>query len=95
MKHFGLSEASPAKTIRRAHAGQPAGCAPERVLRCCSGAEPEETVMPTLEELGIGFVPFSPLGLRFSTGKIDANTKFDASTDFSSGIGSTVQRGKS
>ena len=47
--------------------------------------EPEETVMPTLEELGIGFVPFSPLGKGFLTGKIDANTEFD-STDFRSSV---------
>ena len=82
VKHFGLSEAS-AKTIRRAHAVQ-------RVTALQSEyslfwREPEETVMPTLEELGIGFVPFSPLGKGFLTGKIDADTKFD-STDFRSTV---------
>ena len=76
MKHFGLSEAS-AQTIRRAHAVQP-------VAAMQSGyslffREPEETVIPTLRELGIGFVPFSPLGKGFLTGKIDANTKFESS----------------
>jgi aryl-alcohol dehydrogenase-like predicted oxidoreductase len=78
VKHFGLSEAS-ANTIRRAHAVQ-------RVAALQSEyslffREPEETVMPTLEELGIGLVPFSPLGKGFLTGKIDADTKF-GSTDF-------------
>jgi aryl-alcohol dehydrogenase-like predicted oxidoreductase len=82
VKHFGLSEAS-AQTIRRAHAVQ-------RVAALQSEyslfwREPEETVMPTLEELGIGFVPFSPLGKGFLTGKIDANTKFD-STDFRNSV---------
>jgi aryl-alcohol dehydrogenase-like predicted oxidoreductase len=78
VKHFGLSEAS-AKTIRRAHAVQlVAALQSEYSL---FWREPEETVMPTLEELGIGFVPFSPLGKGFLTGKIDAETKFD-STDF-------------
>jgi aryl-alcohol dehydrogenase-like predicted oxidoreductase len=78
VKHFGLSEAG-AKTIRRAHAVQ-------RVTALQSEyslfwREPEESVMPTLEELGIGFVPFSPLGKGFLTGKIDSSTKFE-STDF-------------
>jgi aryl-alcohol dehydrogenase-like predicted oxidoreductase len=82
VKHFGLSEAS-AQTIRRAHAVQ-------RVAALQSEyslfwREPEETVIPTLEELGIGFVPFSPLGKGFLTGKIDANTKFD-STDFRNSV---------
>jgi aryl-alcohol dehydrogenase-like predicted oxidoreductase len=78
VKHFGMSEAS-AKTIRRAHAIQTiAALQSEYSL---FWREPEETVMPTLEELGIGFVPFSPLGKGFLTGKIDAETKFD-STDF-------------
>ena len=82
VKHFGLSEAS-AKTIRRAHAVQPlAALQSEYSL---FWREPEETVMPTLEELGIGFVPFSPLGKGFLTGKIDANTTFD-STDFRSTV---------
>jgi aryl-alcohol dehydrogenase-like predicted oxidoreductase len=78
VKHFGLSEAS-ATTIRRAHAVQPVTALQSEYSLFFR--EPEETVMPTLEELGIGFVPFSPLGKGFLTGKIDANTKFD-STDF-------------
>ena len=59
MKHFGLSEASP-QTIRRAHAVQPVAALQSEYS--LFWREPEETVMPTLEELGIGFVPFSPLG---------------------------------
>src|SRR5271170_5801611 len=78
VKHFGLSEAS-AKTIRRAHAVQPVAALQSEYSLFFR--EPEETVIPTLEELGIGFVPFSPLGKGFLTGKIDADTKFD-STDF-------------
>ncbi len=78
VKHFGMSEAA-AKTIRRAHAVQPVTALQSEYS--LFWREPEETVMPTLEELGIGFVPFSPLGKGFLTGKIDANTKFD-STDF-------------
>jgi aryl-alcohol dehydrogenase-like predicted oxidoreductase len=78
VKHFGLSEAS-AQTIRRAHAVQPVAALQSEYS--LFWREPEETVMPTLEELGIGFVPFSPLGKGFLTGKIDAETKFD-STDF-------------
>lgn len=78
VKHFGMSEAS-AKTIRRAHAVQPVTALQSEYS--LFWREPEETVMPTLEELGIGFVPFSPLGKGFLTGKIDAETKFD-STDF-------------
>jgi len=78
VKHFGLSE-SGARTIRRAHSIQ-------RVTAVQSEyslwwREPEEAVLPTLEELGIGFVPFSPLGKGFLTGQINENTKFD-STDF-------------
>src|SRR5580692_3170884 len=73
VKHFGMSEAS-AKTIRRAHAVQPVAALQSEYS--LFWREPEETVMPTLEELGIGFVPFSPLGKGFLTGKIDANTKF-------------------
>src|SRR5271163_2934130 len=80
VKHFGLSEAS-AQTIRRAHAVQPVAALQSEYS--LFWREPEETVMPTLEELGIGFVPFSPLGKGFLTGKIDADTKFD-STDFRS-----------
>jgi aryl-alcohol dehydrogenase-like predicted oxidoreductase len=78
VKHFGLSEAS-AQTIRRAHAVQPVAALQSEYS--LFWREPEETVMPTLEELGIGFVPFGPLGKGFLTGKIDADTKFD-STDF-------------
>jgi aryl-alcohol dehydrogenase-like predicted oxidoreductase len=78
VKHFGLSEAS-AKTIRRAHAVQPVAALQSEYS--LFWREPEKTVMPTLEELGIGFVPFSPLGKGFLTGKIDAETKFDT-TDF-------------
>jgi aryl-alcohol dehydrogenase-like predicted oxidoreductase len=78
VKHFGLSEAS-AATIRRAHAVQPVAALQSEYSLFFR--EPEQTVIPTLEELGIGFVPFSPLGKGFLTGKIDANTKFE-STDF-------------
>jgi aryl-alcohol dehydrogenase-like predicted oxidoreductase len=80
VKHFGLSEAS-AKTVPRAHAVQPVVALQSEYS--LFWREPEETVMPILEELGIGFVPFSPLGKGFLTGKIDANTEFD-STDFRS-----------
>jgi len=80
VKHFGLSEAG-AKTIRKAHAVQPVTALQSEYS--LFWREPEETVMPTLKELGIGFVPFSPLGKGFLTGKIDAKTKFD-STDFRS-----------
>jgi aryl-alcohol dehydrogenase-like predicted oxidoreductase len=82
VKHFGLSEAS-AQTIRRAHGVQPVAALQSEYS--LFWREPEETVMPTLEELGIGFVPFSPLGKGFLTGKIDADTKFD-STDFRSSV---------
>jgi aryl-alcohol dehydrogenase-like predicted oxidoreductase len=82
VKHFGLSEAS-AQTIRRAHSIQPVTALQSEYS--LFWREPEETVMPTLEELGIGFVPFSPLGKGFLTGKIDADTKFD-STDFRSSV---------
>src|SRR6202453_4821753 len=78
VRHFGLSEAS-AKTIRRAHAVQPVAALQSEYS--LFWREPEQTVMSTLEELGIGFVPFSPLGKGFLTGKIDAETKFDG-TDF-------------
>lgn len=78
VKHFGMSEASE-KTIRRAHAVQPVAALHSEYS--LFWREPEETVMPALEELGIGFVPFSPLGKGFLTGKIDADTKFE-STDF-------------
>src|SRR6202045_4786934 len=82
VKHFGLSEAS-AQTIRRAHAVQPVTALQSEYS--LFWREPEQTVMPTLEELGIGFVPFSPLGKGFLTGKIDAETKFN-STDFRSSV---------
>jgi aryl-alcohol dehydrogenase-like predicted oxidoreductase len=78
VKHFGMSEAN-ATTIRRAHAVQPVAALQSEYS--LFWREPEQTVMPTLEELGIGFVPFSPLGKGFLTGKIDADTKFD-SADF-------------
>jgi aryl-alcohol dehydrogenase-like predicted oxidoreductase len=78
VKNFGLSEAG-AQTIRRAHAVQPVAALQSEYS--LFWREPEETLMPALEELGIGFVPFSPLGKGFLTGKITAETKFD-STDF-------------
>jgi aryl-alcohol dehydrogenase-like predicted oxidoreductase len=78
VKHFGLSEAA-APTIRRAHAVQPVTALQSEYS--LFWRQPEETVMPTLEELGIGFVPFSPLGKGFLTGTITPATKFD-STDF-------------
>jgi aryl-alcohol dehydrogenase-like predicted oxidoreductase len=78
VKHFGLSEAG-VQTIRRAHAVQPVTALQSEYSLWWR--KPEEEVLPTLEELGIGFVPFSPLGKGFLTGKIDENTKFD-STDF-------------
>lgn len=76
VKHFGLSEAG-AKTIRRAHAEQPVTALQSEYSLWWR--EPEQEIIPTLEELGIGFVPFSPLGKGFLTGKIDENTKFDSS----------------
>ena len=82
VKHFGLSEAG-AQTIRRAHAVQPVAALQSEYSLWWR--QPEETVLPTLEELGIGFVPFSPLGKGFLTGKIDPNTRFD-STDFRSTV---------
>ena len=78
VKHFGLSEAG-VQTIRRAHAVQPVTALQSEYSLWWR--KPEEEVLPTLEELGIGFVPFSPLGRGFLTGKIDENTTFD-STDF-------------
>ncbi len=78
VKHFGLSEAG-AQTIRRAHAVQPLTALQSEYSLWFR--DPEKEVLPTLEELGIGFVPFSPLGKGFLTGKINADTKFD-STDF-------------
>ena len=78
VKHFGLSEAG-VQTIRRAHAVQPVTALQSEYSLWWR--EPEAEVIPTLEELGIGFVPFSPLGRGFLTGKITEDTKFD-STDF-------------
>ena len=78
VKHFGLSEAG-IQTIRRAHAVQPVTAVQSEYSLFWRG--PEAELLPTLEELGIGFVPFSPLGAGFLTGKIDENTKFDP-TDF-------------
>ena len=76
VKHFGLSEAG-ARTIRRAHAVQPVTALQSEYSLWWR--EPEAEVIPTLEELGIGFVPFSPLGKGFLTGKISEDTKFDKS----------------
>ncbi|HAW31108.1 MAG TPA: aldo/keto reductase [Planctomycetaceae bacterium] len=78
VKHFGLSEAG-VEVIRRAHAVQPVAALQSEYSLWWR--EPEEAIIPTLEELGIGFVPFSPLGKGFLTGKIDESTTFD-STDF-------------
>src|SRR4029450_11492422 len=78
VKHFGLSEAG-VKNIRRAHAVQPVTALQSEYSLWWR--EPEEQILPVLEELGIGFVPFSPLGKGFLTGKIDETTQFDA-TDF-------------
>jgi aryl-alcohol dehydrogenase-like predicted oxidoreductase len=76
VKHFGLSEAG-ARTIRRAHAVQPVAALQSEYSLWWR--EPEDEVMPTLEELGIGFVPFSPLGKGFLTGAISQDTTFDSS----------------
>jgi aryl-alcohol dehydrogenase-like predicted oxidoreductase len=76
VKHFGLSEAG-VKTIRKAHAVQPVTAIQSEYSLWWR--QPEAELLPTLEELGIGFVPFSPLGKGFLTGKIDENTKFDSS----------------
>jgi aryl-alcohol dehydrogenase-like predicted oxidoreductase len=78
VKHFGMSEAA-AKTIRRAHAVQPVTAVQSEYSLWTRG--PEAEVLPTLEELGIGFVPYSPLGKGFLTGKMNENTTLD-STDF-------------
>jgi aryl-alcohol dehydrogenase-like predicted oxidoreductase len=78
VRHFGLSEAG-VQTIRRAHKVQPVAALQSEYSLWFR--EPEKEVMPTLEELGIGFVPFSPLGKGFLTGKINEDTKFDK-TDF-------------
>ena len=75
VKHFGLSEAG-AQTIRRAHAVQPLTALQSEYSLWTRG--PEKEILPTLEELGIGFVPYSPLGKGFLTGKMDENTKLDS-----------------
>lgn len=80
VKHFGLSEAG-AETIRKAHTEQPVTALQSEYSLWWR--EPENEILPVLEELGIGFVPFSPLGRGFLTGKMDASTKFDAN-DFRS-----------
>jgi aryl-alcohol dehydrogenase-like predicted oxidoreductase len=82
VRHFGLSEAG-ADTIRRAHAVQPVTALQSEYSLWWR--EPETQVLPTLEELGIGFVPFSPLGRGFLTGKMDENTQFDKG-DFRNGL---------
>ena len=76
VKHFGLSEAG-VQTIRRAHAVQPVTAVQSEYSLWWR--RPEEELLPALEELGIGFVPFSPLGKGFLTGKMDENTTFDSS----------------
>jgi aryl-alcohol dehydrogenase-like predicted oxidoreductase len=82
VRHFGLSEAG-VQTIRRAHAVQPVSAVQSEYSLFWRG--PEAELLPALEELGIGFVPFSPLGAGFLTGKIDENTKFDP-TDFRNNV---------
>jgi len=82
VKHFGLSEAG-VQTIRRAHAVQPLTAVQSEYSLFWRG--PEAELLPVLEELGIGFVPFSPLGAGFLTGKIDETTKFDPS-DFRNNV---------
>ncbi|MCB8879343.1 aldo/keto reductase [Acidisoma cellulosilytica] len=82
VKHFGLSEAG-VGTIRRAHAVQPVTAVQSEYSLFWRG--PESELLPALEDLGIGFVPFSPLGAGFLTGKIDENTKFDP-TDFRNNV---------
>jgi aryl-alcohol dehydrogenase-like predicted oxidoreductase len=82
VRHFGLSEPG-AETVRRAHAVQPVTAVQSEYSLFYRG--PETDILPTLEELGIGFVPFSPLGAGFLTGKMDANTRFDSS-DFRANV---------
>ena len=82
VRHFGLSEAG-VQTIRRAHAVQPLTAVQSEYSLFWRG--PEAELLPLLEELNIGFVPFSPLGAGFLTGKIDENTKFDP-TDFRNNV---------
>jgi aryl-alcohol dehydrogenase-like predicted oxidoreductase len=82
VRHFGLSEAG-VQSIRRAHAVQPIAALQSEYSLWWR--EPEQEILPTLAELGIGFVPFSPLGKGFLTGKIDENTEFDKS-DFRNSV---------
>ena len=82
VRYFGLSEAG-MKTIRRAHAVQPVAALQSEYSLLWRG--PEDEILPTCEELGIGFVPWSPLGAGFLTGAMDANTRFD-STDFRANV---------
>jgi aryl-alcohol dehydrogenase-like predicted oxidoreductase len=82
VKHWGLSEAAP-QTVRRAHAVQPVAAVQSEYSLWWR--EPEKELLPTLEELGIGFVPFSPLGKGFLTGTIDESTSFDSS-DFRNSV---------
>lgn len=83
VRHFGLSEPG-ANTIRRAHAVQPVTAVQSEYSLWWRG--PETEILPLLEALGIGFVPFSPLGAGFLTGKMDENTRFDAATDFRASV---------
>ena len=88
--HFGLSEPS-VKTIRRAHAVQPVAAVQTEYSLWTRNVE-LNGVLATCEELGIGFVPWAPLGEGFLTGKIDTNTKFDPKTDFRSGFPASLGR---
>jgi aryl-alcohol dehydrogenase-like predicted oxidoreductase len=83
VRHFGLSEAS-AKTIRRAHAVQPVTAVQSEYSLWTR--DPEAEVLPLCEELGIGFVPWSPLGQGFLTGKVDAKINFDSNSDLRAGF---------
>ena len=91
VKHFGMSEAG-VQTIRRAHAVQPVTALQSEYSLLWR--EPEAEVMPTLEELGIGFVPFSPLGKGFLTGKISDDTKFDKAISATSSLASRQRTGR-
>jgi aryl-alcohol dehydrogenase-like predicted oxidoreductase len=82
VKHFGLSEPG-AQTIRRAHAVQPVAAVQSEYSLWYRG--PEAEILPTLEDFGIGYVPFSPLGAGFLTGKMDETTRFDSS-DFRTSV---------
>ena len=90
VRHFGLSEAG-VRTIRRAHAVQPVAALQSEYSLWWR--EPEQEILPLLEELGVGFVPFSPLGKGFLTGRIDTTTQFDAS-DFRNGACTAVRIGE-